>query len=105
MYDECELDADCREGDHGLCLPRGAFGEVRSRCVNGGCRLDRDCGERSGGACMPFFDPCSRRLTSFHCTYDDSACRTDQDCGGPGIAYCKPLAAGKTECARFYPRP
>lgn len=100
---ECAADDDC--GATALCIPAGAFGEYHNRCAQGDCRFDADCGARAGGACLPFFDPCNRRLSGFHCAYPDSACRADGDCGHIEFGYCEPLGGGDTECRQFIPRP
>ena len=98
LYDECQSDTDCKSAGVGICLARGAFHEYRTRCVYGTCRFDEGCGERPGGQCVPFFDPCSRRMVGFHCTYDDSGCRSNADCR-PG--YCAPGPAGKSQCRPY----
>lgn len=99
LYDQCTDDEDCTEHEFGLCLPAGAFNELRKHCVYGGCIFNRDCSSGSGGECLPFFDPCHRRFTGFHCVYDDSDCKRDSDCEGD--EYCQPGEDGQTSCQWF----
>lgn len=109
VYPECASDADCtattRTDPVGLCVVAGAFAEPSARCSYGDCRLDDDCSARPGGACRPFFNPCSRRLDGFHCTYADSVCRQDSDCRDTRGGYCAPGVGGVTRCEEFVPPP
>jgi hypothetical protein len=111
VYDECIDGQPCPASSPGLigyCLPKGAFGEVRSRCSQNECLYDSQCQSRAGGQCLPFFDPCNGRFQAFYCTYDDSVCRTDQDCQGQvmsGEPYCTSDGDGHTRCEGFFPPP
>lgn len=107
VYDECATDASCGSspGQLGLCIPGGTFGELRSYCTHGDCRADTDCTSRSGGLCVPFVAPCTRRVSGFFCTYDDSECRTDADCGHVPFGYCAQGTDGHSTCESFIPPP
>ena len=104
VRDACSSDGDCSASAMGVCVPAGAFGEMRSVCAYGGCRLDADCASRAGGACMPFFDPCNRRFTGLQCTYADSLCRSDADCPTNGD-HCTAGQDGHTTCEPFHAPP
>ena len=100
---QCSDDSDCVDREGGLCLPAGAFGEPAARCVYAACRVDSDCSASDGGQCSPFRDACSRRFSTFSCTYDDSPCRANTDCGG--IDVCVPVSDHGTACVPFMPPP
>lgn len=105
FYPECQTEADCNFGMHSICLQAGLFNEPVNRCIYGGCKTNADCTEGTNGLCRPFIDPCSRRLTTMHCVYDESECREDSECTATqGIPVCA-IENGVPTCTEFLPPP
>jgi hypothetical protein len=103
LYDECATRADCTAMPNGLCVPARAWQEQAARCLYGDCVFNSDCTNGNAAECTPFFDPCTRRMIGYHCTYAHSECRNASDCAHLNNGYCEPGPNGMSTCREFIP--
>jgi hypothetical protein len=104
-YDQCAVDADCKAGAHGTCLPPG-LGYPNRHCAYGPCRTSSDCTAGPGGVCDVRPSNCGPAV--LFCRYATDPCRVDRECpntaGHPYGETCVPRPDGQgTHCVPLPP--
>lgn len=75
-YDLCFADSECEN----VCACEGGFRSDHNICIPGNCRVDADCG--AGGFCSPSLGSCGHydKFAGYWCRTAQDTCLNDADC-------------------------